>query len=299
MRALFLTATLTLVACEAAQSPSSRYDLVETDAAMEMASDVQTAPPLEARSPVPDDANPSARSYLAYSYVYGFVLSPASVKPVAEAHRERCVQAGPARCQVLGASSQSYSEDQVSASLSLRAAPDYLDGFMEAARADVDDADGRLETSSVSAEDLTRQIIDTDARLTAQTTLRDRLQSLLETRDGELKDLLDVERELARVQGEIESATSTLAALRKRVQMSRVDLSYTSRRAVASGSALAPVGEALRDFVRSLAWGLASVIRFIAVALPWLLFVVVPFALLLRWVLRRRRRVPPAKLPAR
>ena len=301
MRAPLFIAIFALAACSDAYPPltgtSGDLALPRVEVA---AADMQVAPSPPPTSPTEaETANPAAESFLAYSYSYGFTLPAAAVKPVADTHMRRCIAAGPQRCQVLGSSSQNYSEDQVSATLSLRAAPDHLDGFMASARDEVDAADGRLETSSVATEDLTRQIIDTDARLTAQTTLRDRLQALLETRDGELADLLAVERELARVQGEIEAATSTLAALRKRVEMSRVDITYGSRRAVATGSAVSPVGEALRDFVRTLSWGLASVIRFIAAVLPWLVFVGLPLALLLRWFLRRRRRVAPAKLPSR
>jgi len=113
------------------------------------------------------------------------------------------------------------------------------------------------------------------ARLKAQTTLRTRLENLLETREAKLPDLLALERELARVQSEIESATANLKALRARVSMSIVNLSYTSERVV----------------VGLVSNGLAGVIRFIAILLPWMIFLILPGLFALRWFWRRRKKI--------
>jgi len=144
-------------------------------------------------------------------------------------------------------------------------------------------AKGKMINNSVSAEDLTRQILDTDARLKAQTTLRDRLQGLLATRDAKLNDLLALERELARVQAQIESATTTLNLLRKRVSMSVVNISYNSQNVAVSQSALAPIGRALKGFIGRFSSGLANVINFLAAILPWFILVILPGL----WLLRR------------
>lgn len=229
-----------------------------------------------------------AENFLAYRYGYSFALPSASVKSVVDAHAQRCIDAGSDKCQVLNTSVRDYDDDNVSANLSLRAEPEWLESYAVTLTETVDQADGRMTASSVSAEDLTRQILDVDARLSAQKTLRDRLTGLLETRDAELSDLLELERELARVQGEIESATSTLNALRQRVNMSIVNIDYSTKRSAVSGSAVAPVGDALKDFLRTLSQGLASVIRFIAGVLPWLIFVMIPVFFLFRWLWRRR-----------
>ena len=230
------------------------------------------------------------QSMMAYRYNYGISLPAESVEGVMKRHMERCLDAGPASCQVLNASSQEHSDDFSSAYLSLRAAPGWLDEFRTGLEASLEASDGRVTSSSVSAEDLTRSIFDADARLQAQTALRERLLALLETRDAKLQDLLSVERELARVQAEIESATAQLKTLRQRVSMSVMDIRYESRTRAVTQSAFSPVVEALTGFFRTLSQGLASVIGFIAVALPWLLFVVLPGIALFRWVLRRRRK---------
>ena len=240
--------------------------------------------------------NPSSLNFLAYRYNYGFTLPARSIEVTSKSHAQMCFEAGPELCQVLNSSTSAYNEDNVSANLSLRAEPDWLKGFKSDIQSSVDAAKGKTTHNSMSSENLTRQILDTDARLKAQITLRDRLQGLLATRNAELNDLLALERELARVQGQIESATTTLNVLRKRVSMSVVDIHYQSQSVAVSQSALAPIGRALKNFVGGFARGLAAVINFLAAALPWLLLVILPaFWLILRWWRRRSAQTIPSK----
>jgi len=156
-------------------------------------------------------------SYLAYRYGYGLVMPSKSVKATSDKHIQICRDAGPAKCQVTGSNTNTNSQKRVNANLSLRAEPEWLAGFIAGLKSDVAKVDGRIQSETTSVEDLTRVILDTDARLKAQNTLRTRLENLLATRNAELTDLLALERELARVQGEIESATTNLKALRARI----------------------------------------------------------------------------------
>lgn len=243
--------------------------------------------------PNSQDQNPSSQSFLAYRYNYGFSLPARSVAATAKSHAQLCLDVGPSKCQVLNSSTTAYNEDNVAANLSLRAEPSWLDQFKSDMQSSVEAAKGKMTNNSVSAEDLTRQILDTDARLKAQTTLRDRLQRLLATRDAKLNDLLALERELARVQGQIESATTTLNVLRKRVSMSVVNINYQSQSVAVSQSALAPIGRALKGFIGGFSRGLGSVIDFMAAILPWLIFVILPgLWLLRRWWRGRRVKSP-------
>lgn len=240
-------------------------------------------------SPVPppnpqSDDNPSSLSFLAYRYNYGFTLPARSIAATSSSHAQTCLDAGPRLCQVLNSSTSAFNEDNVTARLSLRAEPEWLEGFKSSLQTSVEAAKGKMISNSMTSENLTRQILDTDARLKAQTTLRDRLQGLLATRNAELTDLLALERELARVQSEIESAATTLNVLRKRVSMSAVDIYYQSQSVALSQSAVSPIGHALKGFVRSFSHGLAAAITFLATVLPWLLLIILPaFWLIRRW----------------
>ena len=231
----------------------------------------------------------TSQVYLAYRYGYGLVMPSASIKSTSDKHMQICRDAGTSKCQITGSNTNAYSDTDIRANLSLRAEPEWLQSFITDMKADIAEIDGRIESENTSVEDLTRAILDTDARLKAQTTLRTRLENLLETRDAKLPDLLALERELARVQAEIESATANLKALHARVSMSVVNLNYTSERVAVSRSSVSPIGDALKDFVRIVSEGLAGVIRFFAVMLPWMIFIIIPGLFMLRWFWRRRR----------
>ena len=123
--------------------------------------------------------------------------------------------------------------------------------------------------SSTNAVDLTSQIIDTDAQLKAQKTLRDRLQNLLETREGELDELLNVERELARVQGQIDSYESNLANLRQRVSMSDIYLSYSANVSPGFAVCLASTLTGSGGFFGNVAYALSGIVNLFAFLLPW------------------------------
>ena len=299
MKRLILASTLLLTACEGSQGlmeGSSAPMMAPPSPQIQRAESMDMAPAKTASPSGQSTENPTSQSFLAYRYNYGFQLPAKSVAATSKSHADMCLEAGPSKCQVLNSSTSSRNEDNVSANLSLRAEPQWLENFKTDLQSSVEAAKGKVTNSSVSAEDLTRQLLDTDARLKAQTTLRDRLQSLLATRNAELKDLLALERELARVQGQIESATSTLNVLRKRVSMSVVDINYQSQSVAVSQSSLSPIGRALKDFVGQFAYGLSNVIEFFAGILPWLIFVIIPGL----WILRRwwRGRKTPSKTKA-
>lgn len=229
---------------------------------------------------------------LAYSYAVGFELPARNVVALKDRHEAECRAAGPQSCLVLGGSVSGDGQDYVYGNLNLRAEPGWLEGFRAGLAEDAEDASGRISSQSTSTEDLTRNIVDTEARLQAQETLRERLIALLERPSDEIGDLLAVERELARVQGELDSARSQLRVMRTRVDMSRLDLSYTPIVNPVSSRALAPVENALRNFLSTLSGSLATVITIIAAAIPFVL-ILVPLILLVwrgfrRWRVRRR-----------
>jgi hypothetical protein len=79
---------------------------------------------------------------------------------------------------------------------------------------------GKVDNVSVNADDITDQYFDLEIRLENQKALAKRLVALLERRTNELKDLLEIERELARVRTQIDSMEG-----RKRLWDSQVALS--------------------------------------------------------------------------
>ncbi len=233
---------------------------------------------------------PAPILYLAYSYAVGLEIPSQRLSTVMDAHIQACTAAGPRLCQLVGSNKSGDPESYMEGYVSMRGEPQWLRTFMGGLEAQVEAADGRVISQTTNTEDLTRAIVDTEARLRAQTALRDRLQQLLRSRPGRLADLLEVERELARVLGEIDAVQSNLAVMRTRVAMSELNISYRSApRSVASDTFL-PLRDALANFLGIVVGGFAVIITIIAGLIP-IAVVIAPIVwLILRWRKRRGGR---------
>lgn len=236
---------------------------------------------------------PAGTPMLAYTYNYGLRAPPKGVRALIAQHEAACRQAGAQVCQVVNSSVREQGEDQVEGSLALRATPAWLTRFRQGLGAEAKNAGGRVFQANVLSEDLSREIVDTEAMLRARTTLRDRLQNLLATRPGKLADLIELERELARVQGELDAAQSELAVMRQRVATSEVTITYESQGVLAPEGVGAPLAEAFGDFMGIIVYTLAAMVRLVAWLAPWVLVGGV-----VTWFFRKRlRRVFARKQP--
>lgn len=242
----------------------------------------------ELKEPPSSEEASTAGVMIAYSYSMGVSAPKGAIAPMMNAHQQQCVDAGPEVCQVLGSSVNSWGDDRVSASLNLRAAPEWLETFRARIASDAGDAGGKLTSNNVDAEDLTRYIVDMDARLEAKKTLRDRIKVLLETNEGSLSDVLAAERALSDVQGEIDSMTAQLRAARARVAMSRLNVSYQSDPETSVGL-FKPLLQAFGDFGRTSVESLADAVRFVAYAWPFFLVLLFGLAVLRLWWRGRRK----------
>lgn len=232
-------------------------------------------------------AGPTPVLYLAYSYAMGLEIPSQRLSGVMDRHVQACQTAGPRLCQLIGSNRSGDPESYMEGYVSLRGEPAWLRTFMAGMSAEVDEAGGRIMSQTVNSEDLTRQIVDTEARLNALTALRTRLQELLRNRQGRLADLLEVERELARVQGEIDSMQSTLAVMRTRVAMSELSLQYRSAPRPVGSDTFEPLRRAFANFLGIVVGGFAAIITLIAGLIPVAVVVIPLVWLALRW--RRAR----------
>ncbi|WP_429911532.1 DUF4349 domain-containing protein [Glycocaulis sp.] len=273
---------------------------------------VESAPPAQmhemglasrAASPAPPPPPASGgqaaeeAALLAYRHTYGLRVPAAQLAGLHTAHQDACTAAGGNVCRVINASINDPDGERPSGSLEIRARPDWIANFRAGLGEEVSEAGGNIQSENTSVEDLTTQIVDGEARLAAQTALRDRLQGLLETADGPMSDILAVERELARVQADIDSRASVIAALRTRVETSRLTLHYHPIISQTSPVRFNPIMQALEDFTDTLSEGVAAVIVFIAVILPWLILLI-PAVFLIRWLLVRRKRKKAVAKPS-
>lgn len=247
---------------------------------------------------------PAPVLYLAYAYAMGFEVPSDRLTGVMDRHVQACQTAGPRLCQLISSNRSGDPESYMEGYVSLRGEPQWLRSFMGGMSAEVDAAGGRVISQTTNAEDLTRQMVDTEARLRAQTALRDRLQQLLRSRPGRLADLLEVERELARVQGEIDAVQSNLAVMRTRVAMSELTLNYRSAPRPLGSDTFEPLRDAFANFLGIIVAGFAAIITIIAGLIPFAIVIAPLVWLALKWRQKRgghwfkRRNQPPPGPPA-
>ncbi|MFN8573990.1 MAG: DUF4349 domain-containing protein [Gemmatimonadaceae bacterium] len=95
---------------------------------------------------------------------------------------------------------------------------------------------GKVESVNVGAEDVGEEFVDVNARVANSRRLEDRLVQLLAQRTGKLQDVLQVERELARVREEIERYEGRLRFLKTRVAMSTLTITVHEKAPVVSSN---------------------------------------------------------------
>jgi anti-sigma factor RsiW len=94
---------------------------------------------------------------------------------------------------------------KMSGALVVKVPPVALDGFLTQLR-----GLGEIRNQTLGSEDVTKAYFDTDARLRNARRMEDGLLALLKNTKGRVSDLLQVERELGRVRGEIEEMQGQL-----------------------------------------------------------------------------------------
>jgi hypothetical protein len=130
---------------------------------------------------------------------------------------------------------------------------------------------GKLESINTSAEDVGEEFVDVAARVANSHRLEERLISLLATRTGKLQDVLNVERELARVREEIERNEGRMRYLKTRTAMSTLAVTMHEPypilgRTPGENPLAVAVRQAWRNFVALVAGFIASLGVLIPVA---------------------------------
>lgn len=164
---------------------------------------------------------------------------------------------------------------------------------LDAALADLK-AIGKVEREAQSGEEVTQQHADLVARLKNSRETEQRLQEILLQRTGKIKDVLEVEQEIARVRGEIEQMEAEQKSLEHRVEFATVNLTlneeYKEKLVSPAISAGTRLHNALVEGYREASETVLGIILFFAeytlTLLIWGLILVLPAILL--W--RRYRR---------
>ncbi|MFT4090505.1 MAG: DUF4349 domain-containing protein [Asticcacaulis sp.] len=241
---------------------------------------------------------------IAYDYAYGFSAPSASLPDLVAKHQSACEKAGAGACLLISSSAAQNPEDRYTAyDLELRVSPAWLKQFQTGLEADLKGTKGSIARHSVTSEDLSLNIVDTEARLNNKLALRDRLQEIIRQRPGKISELIEAETQLAQVQADIDAAQSALAVMKKRVATVRLTLNYQSEAVAASTSSFSPITDALNNVVRNFMWTLGLLIQLMSALLPVLLIGIPAVYYGRKWWLKRRKpkasveTPPPPKSP--
>jgi Domain of unknown function (DUF4349) len=170
---------------------------------------------------------------------------------------------------------------ETSARLVLKVAPSRFDALLKGF-----EKLGKVRSQSVTASDVTADMVDLEARLKSAKVSRDRLETLLR---GAVKveDVISIESELQQREALVEQMQGQLNVLKNQVGYATINLYFYEPNSGAqlddsqpsAGQGLRNGWVALRNMFSTLILVLATILPFLAVLLPLLLLV--------RWALKR------------
>jgi hypothetical protein len=161
---------------------------------------------------------------------------------------------------------------------------------------------GNLERSSIDSKDVTEEYYDVEARIKNKKVEETRLINHLEKTTGKLSDILEVERELSRVRGEIEQMQGRLKMLTNLSSLTTVDVFIREVKNYVPPTAPTYGDEVNRRFSSSwtglVATGKSVSLKLVG-AIPWLpiwlvigLVLYVPVRKLWRWLRMKLENMP-------
>jgi hypothetical protein len=288
-RMIGLCAAIALIAGCSDGSTLGVYDTKDAMAPAAMKYDVAVEEkPAEAEAAaadgteMPSQGVPTANPRIAYSYTLGYRLGTGDVGAVQTRHIALCDKLGTAKCRIKSMQRSVSDGEFVNAGLNLVLDATIARNFQTELDKAVESAGGESTSREMDAEDLSKQMVDTEARIKAKQALADRLMVLLRTRSGKVGDLVEAERAFAEAQEELEAARSWMTEMQARVAMSDIKISYNSDAPAGSGL-WRPIRDAFGEVGQILGDSVGTLLRFVVALAPWLTAL---WGLV--WVIRRR-----------
>jgi Domain of unknown function (DUF4349) len=153
---------------------------------------------------------------------------------------------------------------------------------------------GKISQHTTERQDVTTQVVDTDARIKNLTAFRDNLRAMLSKPSATVKDLIEIQQQLTETQSELDSETSQRKILASEIDKIAVQIDfYVQTPATGSFSA---IKEAFGEAGSDLADSTAALISFVVTIIPWLILIIPAIWLFVRlWRKFRRKRatLPP------
>jgi hypothetical protein len=157
---------------------------------------------------------------------------------------------------------------------------------------------GRIENEETNTQDVTEQWTDLHRRIETNEKLAARLEELIQSKSYQFKDLLEVERELARLRLDTERLQGALHAMDDRITLSALHVVMRQERLqkiAPPDSVFAPLlnaienaGPQFQGSVRLMMKFAGGVVTLVVIVLPWVVAFFVLLAVL--WLVIKRRQ---------
>jgi hypothetical protein len=187
--------------------------------------------------------------------------------------------------------SQSGTSDTRSASLTIRVPSNRFGDALQALKS----LDGEIQTSGVSAQDVTDQFVDLQARLTAKQAEEQRYIAIL-NRANTIDEILKVDASLGSVRTQIEQLTAQINSIKGRTEFSTISMSISTL-SVLPGDTTSKAWDPSKTVGRALA-ALGAMMQVFADVVIWLIVFgwlpLIAFAVLIFAARMRRPAAPTA-----
>ena len=255
--------------------------------------------PTAAASPGPaavgsiESASTPVQRYIAERHEFEIITPESEIQKSWESLVNFC---GTIQCEVISSSFTARTGDSIpSGAASLRVVPPDLAKLI----AHIETL-GKIAQHTTEREDKTTEVVDTDAKVKNLTAFRDNLRAMLARPSATVKDLIEIQKELADTQSQLDSETANRKVLANETEKIAVQISFQIKESRGSSRGFALIGDALGESGTLLAGSTAALISVIVAVIPWLIVIVPAFWLLARlwrkW--RRNRRISPPPPPS-
>jgi hypothetical protein len=149
----------------------------------------------------------------------------------------------------------------------------------------------RVVVETVKSDDVTEEFIDIEAQLKAKKALEAQFLEIMKRADT-VDEALGVQRQLAEVRGEIERIEGRRRFLENQAALSTIKVRLQTPTALAANSEGFGyrLKESFGDGLNAALNFILGLVSFVVAALPFLIFIVLPIYLLVRYVLKKRRK---------
>jgi len=152
---------------------------------------------------------------------------------------------------------------------------------------------GNTPAEQVTSQDVTEDFIDLEARIKTQKALEVQFLEIMR-QAHKIEDALEVQRQIAEVRNEIEKLEGRKRFLENRSSLSTINVNIQTPKPVITVSQ-SGFGHSLREAVSDSVTLASDMVlffaRFVIMMVPVLVFVLVPMGLVLRYLIRRAKRM--------